>query len=135
MYSEAEANAQHVQLADEAYCIGKAPAAESYLRQDVILDVCIQAGAQAVHPGYGFLSENAGFAEACAARGVCFIGPPASAIVSMGSKSESKIIMEAANVPCTPGYHGEDQSLDRLTMEAEKIGFPVMLKAVMGGGG
>lgn len=124
-----------MQLADEAYCIGRAPASESYLKQQEILDVCLRAGAQAVHPGYGFLSENAAFAQACADSGICFIGPPPGAIISMGSKSESKIIMEAANVPCTPGYHGEDQSLERLKKEAEAIGFPVMLKAVMGGGG
>ncbi|KAG7100029.1 hypothetical protein E1B28_001815 [Marasmius oreades] len=125
----------HVQLAEEAYCIGPAPSAESYLRIDKIIEVCRRSGAQAVHPGYGFLSENAKFAERLAEDGIVFIGPPASAIVSMGSKSESKNIMLAAAVPCVPGYHGENQDPNFLFEQAKKIGFPVLIKAVHGGGG
>lgn len=135
VYSEADAHSLHVRMADEAVCIGPAPATESYLLGEKIMEVCAQTGAQAVHPGYGFLSENAGFSELCASRGVQFIGPPAQAIVDMGSKSASKNIMEAANVPCTPGYHGEAQDIPTLRAEAERIGYPVMLKAVLGGGG
>jgi len=135
VYSEADAGAQHVAEADESYCIGPAAAAESYLVGSKIIDVAKASGAQAIHPGYGFLSENSSFSEMCAANDIEFIGPPKDAIVAMGSKSESKRIMEAANVPCTPGYHGEDQSIETLTTEAKRIGFPVMLKAVMGGGG
>ncbi|PPQ99523.1 hypothetical protein CVT24_005313 [Panaeolus cyanescens] len=121
--------------ADEAYCIGPAPSAQSYLAMDKIIDVCLKSGAQAVHPGYGFLSENAKFSEKLAQNGIVFIGPPASAIVSMGSKSESKNIMLAAGVPCVPGYHGDNQDPDFLFSEAEKIGFPVLIKAIHGGGG
>ncbi|KAI6154059.1 carbamoyl-phosphate synthase L chain, ATP binding domain-containing protein [Pisolithus tinctorius] len=135
VYSEVDANSLHVLEADEAYCIGPAPSAESYLRIDKIIDVCHKSGAQAVHPGYGFLSENAKFAEQLAEEGIVFIGPPSSAIVSMGSKSESKNIMLAAGVPCVPGYHGTDQDPQRLFAEAEKIGYPVLIKAVHGGGG
>ncbi|KZT44280.1 hypothetical protein SISSUDRAFT_1038775 [Sistotremastrum suecicum HHB10207 ss-3] len=135
VYSEVDRNALHVQLADEAFYIGPAPSSESYLRMDRILEVALQTGAQAVHPGYGFLSENAGFAQKLFEHGIVFIGPPASAIVSMGSKSESKDIMIAAGVPCVPGYHGQDQSFDILLSEAKQIGFPVLIKAVMGGGG
>ncbi|KAI0041402.1 hypothetical protein FA95DRAFT_1641898 [Auriscalpium vulgare] len=135
VYSEVDADALHVQLADEAYCIGPAPSSESYLRADKIIDVCRRSGAQAVHPGYGFLSENARFAEQLAKEGIVFIGPPASAIVSMGSKSESKTIMSNAGVPCVPGYHGSDQDPQHLFEEAQKIGFPVLIKAVHGGGG
>ncbi|KAI0312831.1 carbamoyl-phosphate synthase L chain, ATP binding domain-containing protein [Amylostereum chailletii] len=123
VYSEVDADALHVQLADEAYCIGPAQSSESYLRMDKIIDV------------YGFLSENARFAEQLAKEGIVFIGPPASAIVSMGSKSESKTIMSAAGVPCVPGYHGSNQDPSLLLAEAEKIGFPVLIKAVHGGGG
>jgi len=125
----------HVQLADEAYCIGPAPSAESYLRMDKIIEVCHRTGAQAVHPGYGFLSENAKFAERLSQEGIVFIGPPASAIVSMGSKSESKTIMSAVGVPVVPGYHGTNQDPDHLLNEAKHIGFPVLIKAVHGGGG
>ena len=135
VYSDADANAQHVKLADEAVHIGASPAAESYLRQDKILAAAAQTGAQAIHPGYGFLSENAEFSEACAAAGVKFIGPPASAIKDMGSKSASKDIMIAAGVPVTPGYHGADQSMEALTLAAEEVGYPLMIKAVLGGGG
>ncbi|TFK56357.1 hypothetical protein OE88DRAFT_6888 [Heliocybe sulcata] len=125
----------HVQMADEAYRIGPAPSAESYLCMDKIIEVCKRSGAQAVHPGYGFLSENANFAERLAEEGIVFIGPPASAIVSMGSKSESKNIMLAAGVPCVPGYHGTNQDPEFLLQEAKRIGFPVLIKAVHGGGG
>ncbi len=135
VYSEADARARHVDLADEAYLLGPAAAAESYLRIDKILEVAVQAGAEAIHPGYGFLSENAEFAEACAAAGVIFVGPPASAIRAMGSKSQAKAIMAAADVPLVPGYHGADQDPALLRREAEKIGFPVLIKASAGGGG
>ncbi|OBZ66036.1 Methylcrotonoyl-CoA carboxylase subunit alpha, mitochondrial [Grifola frondosa] len=135
VYSEVDADALHVQLADEAYCIGPAASAESYLRMDKIIAVCHRSGARAVHPGYGFLSENPRFAERLAQEGIVFIGPPASAIVSMGSKSESKNIMSAANVPVVPGYHGTDQDPNLLFQEATRIGFPVLIKAVHGGGG
>lgn len=121
--------------ADEAWHIGPPPAAESYLRGERLLEVAGASGAQAVHPGYGFLSENVGFSRACADAGVTFIGPPVPAIDAMGSKSASKRIMIEAGVPVTPGYHGEDQSVERLQAEAEKIKYPVMIKAVLGGGG
>ncbi|KAI6133652.1 carbamoyl-phosphate synthase L chain, ATP binding domain-containing protein [Pisolithus croceorrhizus] len=135
VYSEVDAKSLHVLEADEAYCIGPAPSAESYLRIDKIIDVCNKSGAQAVHPGYGFLSENARFAERLAEEGIVFIGPPSGAIVSMGSKSESKNIMLAAGVPCVPGYHGADQDPQWLFAEAAKIGYPVLIKAIHGGGG
>ncbi|PIL31045.1 transporter [Ganoderma sinense ZZ0214-1] len=135
VYSEVDADALHVRLADEAYCIGPAPSAESYLRIDKIIEVCHKSGAQAVHPGYGFLSENAKFADRLAQEGITFIGPPASAIVSMGSKSESKNIMSAAGVPVVPGYHGTNQDPSFLQQEASRIGYPVLIKAVHGGGG
>ena len=135
VFSEADAKALHVREADEAYAIGPAPAAQSYLRGDAILEVARRSGAQAVHPGYGFLSENADFAEGCAAAGIAFIGPPASAIRAMGSKAESKRLMVAAGVPTVPGYHGEAQEEALLAAEAERIGFPVLIKASAGGGG
>ncbi|KAH9830523.1 carbamoyl-phosphate synthase L chain, ATP binding domain-containing protein [Rhodofomes roseus] len=135
VYSEADADALHVQMADEAYCIGPAASSESYLRMDKIIDVCRKSGAQAVHPGYGFLSENADFAEQLAQAGIVFIGPPASAIVSMGSKSESKTIMANARVPVVPGYHGPNQDPVFLAEQASRIGYPVLIKAVHGGGG
>ncbi|KAG8917804.1 hypothetical protein FRC01_002203, partial [Tulasnella sp. 417] len=135
VYSEVDENAMHVKMADEAYCIGPAPSAESYLRVDKIIDVCKRSGAQAVHPGYGFLSENATFAKELAKAGIVFIGPPVQAIVSMGSKSESKDIMTSAGVPCVPGYHGTNQDPAFLIEQAEQITFPVLIKAVMGGGG
>jgi 3-methylcrotonyl-CoA carboxylase alpha subunit len=125
----------HVSLADEAYLIGPPESKRSYLLGDKILEVAKRSGAQAIHPGYGFLSENAGFARKCEQNGIVFIGPPASAIVSMGSKSESKKIMIDANVPVVPGYHGEEQSKEKLKQEADRIGYPVLIKAVMGGGG
>ncbi|WP_027858237.1 acetyl/propionyl/methylcrotonyl-CoA carboxylase subunit alpha [Marinobacterium jannaschii] len=135
VYSEADANARHVAMADEAFLLGPAPSSESYLRADRIIEICKQSGAQAVHPGYGFLSENTGFAKACEENGIVFIGPPASAIASMGSKSAAKEIMSHANVPLVPGYHGADQSPALLKKEAENCGFPLLLKAVAGGGG
>lgn len=135
VYSEVDKDALHVKLADEAYCIGPAQSAESYLRMDKIIEVCHRSGAQAVHPGYGFLSENAIFSEKLAQEGIVFIGPPASAIVSMGSKSESKNIMSAAGVPCVPGYHGDNQDPSFLYGKAQEIGFPVLIKAIHGGGG
>ena len=135
VYSQADANARHVRLADESVCIGPAAARESYLVADKILAAALQTGAQAVHPGYGFLSENADFADACAQAGVVFIGPPASAIRAMGSKSAAKTLMEKAGVPLTPGYHGDNQDPGFLAAQAEKIGYPVLIKASAGGGG
>jgi len=135
VYSDADANARHVAMADEAFHIGPAPSSESYLRSEKIIEIARQSGAQAIHPGYGFLSENTEFAEACEANGIAFIGPPSSAIAAMGSKSAAKAIMEKAGVPLVPGYHGKDQSPDLLRAEAEKCGFPLLLKAVAGGGG
>ncbi|KAG8185780.1 hypothetical protein JTE90_000761 [Oedothorax gibbosus] len=135
VYSEPDRDALHVRLADEAYCVGPAASQESYLNQSKVLSVAKETNAQAIHPGYGFLSENAEFAELCQHEGVEFIGPPASAIRDMGIKSTSKFIMDKAGVPVIKGYHGEDQSDDRLRTEASTIGYPVMLKAVRGGGG
>ncbi|MFT2111556.1 acetyl/propionyl/methylcrotonyl-CoA carboxylase subunit alpha [Marinomonas sp. 2405UD68-3] len=135
VYSEADRHSRHVALADEAFLLGPAPSSESYLRQDKILDIALKSGAQAIHPGYGFLSENTHFAEDCAKNGVVFIGPPASAIAAMGSKSAAKAIMGKAGVPLVPGYHGDNQSPDVLREEALKCGFPLLLKAVAGGGG
>jgi len=135
VYSDADAGALHVALADEAYPIGAAPARESYLSIDKILAAARASGAEAIHPGYGFLSENAEFAEACAASGIVFIGPPASAIRAMGSKSAAKALMAKAGVPLVPGYHGADQDAALLAREAKKIGFPVLIKASAGGGG
>ncbi|MEY2633615.1 MAG: hypothetical protein RIR00_2269 [Pseudomonadota bacterium] len=135
VYSEADANARHVRLADEAVLLGPAAARESYLVADKIIEACKRTGAQAVHPGYGFLSENEDFAEALAANGLVFIGPPAAAIRAMGSKSEAKKLMGAANVPLTPGYHGDDQTPALLQQEADEIGYPVLIKAAAGGGG
>ena len=135
VYSEADANARHVTMADEAFLLGPAPSSESYLRTDAIIDICKRSGAQAVHPGYGFLSENTSFAEALEAQGITFIGPPSSAIAAMGSKSAAKAIMEDAGVPLVPGYHGEDQSPELLRKESERCGYPQLLKAIAGGGG
>jgi 3-methylcrotonyl-CoA carboxylase alpha subunit len=135
VYSEADANARHVRLADEAVLIGGPEARDSYLRGERILEAAQKTGAQAIHPGYGFLSENEDFAEACAKAGVVFIGPPASAIRAMGSKSAAKALMEKAGVPLTPGYHGERQDPEFLAEQAERIGYPVLIKASAGGGG
>lgn len=134
-YSDVDKNALHVRLADEAVHIGPSPAAESYLRGDKIIEAAKRTGAQAVHPGYGFLSENLAFCKMCEDNGIVFIGPPPGAIRAMGSKSESKDIMIKANVPVTPGYHGLNQDKEFLFAEAAKIGYPVMIKAVSGGGG
>ena len=135
VYSDADAGALHVAMADEAHRIGAAAPRESYLRGDTILDVARRSGAQAVHPGYGFLSENAGFAEACAQAGLVFVGPPPGAIRAMGGKSEAKALMQRAGVKLVPGYHGEDQDPRLLAREAARIGFPVLIKASAGGGG
>ncbi len=135
VYSQADANARHVRLADEAVLIGPAPARESYLVAERILDAAKRTGAEAIHPGYGFLSENDDFAEACEAAGIAFIGPPASAIRAMGSKSAAKTLMEKAAVPLTPGYHGDIQDPGFLSQQAERIGYPVLIKASAGGGG
>ncbi len=135
VFSDADARAYHVRCAGEAVHIGPPEAAQSYLKIDRILDAAMASGADAIHPGYGFLSERAAFSEACAAAGIIFIGPPASAIAAMGDKAESKRRMIAAGVPTIPGYQDEDQADDRLISEAERIGFPVMLKASAGGGG
>ncbi|MFC5475024.1 acetyl-CoA carboxylase biotin carboxylase subunit [Paraherbaspirillum soli] len=135
VYSEADAGAKHVEICDEAVLIGPAAARESYLRADKIIEVALATGAQAIHPGYGFLSENAQFAQACADAGLVFIGPPASAIQAMGSKSAAKELMETAHVPLVPGYHGELQDADFLQQQADQIAYPVLLKASAGGGG
>ncbi|HEY0606970.1 MAG TPA: acetyl-CoA carboxylase biotin carboxylase subunit [Herpetosiphonaceae bacterium] len=135
VYSEADRQALHVRLADEAYLIGPAPAAESYLRADKIVAVARECGAEAVHPGYGFLSERAHFAQACAEAGVVFIGPPVDAIERMGSKIESKRLAIAHDVPVVPGYDGADQASATLQAEAERIGYPLLIKASAGGGG
>ena len=135
VYSEADANALHVLCCDEAYLIGPAPARDSYLKAERIIEVALRSGAQAIHPGYGFLSENAAFARACADAGIVFIGPSASAIAAMGSKSASKDIMGRAGVPLVPGYHGESQDAVLLAQEAERVGYPVLIKASAGGGG
>nr|WP_034339971.1 acetyl/propionyl/methylcrotonyl-CoA carboxylase subunit alpha [Herbaspirillum sp. B39] len=135
VYSDADAQAKHVAACDESVHLGPAPAKESYLCADKIIAAALATGAQAIHPGYGFLSENAGFAQACADAGLVFIGPPASAIDAMGSKSAAKALMEKAAVPLVPGYHGERQESDFLRAEADRIGYPVLLKASAGGGG
>lgn len=135
VYSDADKNSQHVQQADEAVYIGASPASESYLRGDKIIEACLKTGAQAVHPGYGFLSENLPFCQLCTDSNIVFIGPPPKAIKAMGSKSESKDIMIKAGVPVTPGYHGNDQSNANLLKQATIVGYPLMIKAVSGGGG
>ena len=135
VYSEADAGALHVQAADRAYPIGPAAARESYLNIGRIIETARKAGAEAIHPGYGFLSENAEFADACAAAGIVFVGPPASAMRAMGSKSAAKALMETSGVPLLPGYHGDRQDADFLEDQAVRIGFPVVIKAVSGGGG
>ncbi len=135
VYSEADAGALHVAMADEAYLIGPAPAAESYLDADAVIEVARKSGADAVHPGYGFLAENAAFAAACVKAGLVFVGPPADAIRAMGSKSAAKEIMQKAGVPLVPGYHGADQGLAALRDAAKAVGYPVLIKASAGGGG
>ncbi|MBC7149678.1 MAG: acetyl/propionyl/methylcrotonyl-CoA carboxylase subunit alpha [Rhizobium sp.] len=135
VYSEADRDAAHVAMADEAHAIGPAPARHSYLDGEKIIAAALASGAEAIHPGYGFLSENADFAEACAAAGLVFVGPSPSAIRAMGGKSAAKALMADAGVPLVPGYHGDDQSPDLLAAEAAKIGYPVLIKASAGGGG
>jgi 3-methylcrotonyl-CoA carboxylase alpha subunit len=135
VYSDADADALHVAQADEAVRIGGPLARDSYLKIDAVIEAARKSGAQAIHPGYGFLSENAAFAEACAKAKIIFVGPPASAIRAMGGKSEAKALMAKAKVPLVPGYHGEGQSPAMLEKEADKIGYPVLIKASAGGGG
>ena len=135
VYSEADADAQHVRQADEAYLIGGPRPADSYLRGDAVIAAAREAGAEAIHPGYGFLSENADFADAVAAAGLVFIGPSGASMRKMGSKAGAKELMAAAGVPVVPGYTGEDQSPNMLAREAARIGFPLMIKAAHGGGG
>ena len=135
VYSQADAQSQHVAMCDESVLIGPAPAKESYLKMECIISAARDTGAEAIHPGYGFLSENEAFAAACEASGIVFIGPPASAIRAMGSKSAAKALMEKARVPLVPGYHGERQESDFLRQQADAIGYPVLLKASAGGGG
>src|SRR6187402_1589506 len=135
VYSDADAKALHVRQADEAVHIGPAAAAESYLRGDKIIAAAKATGAEAIHPGYGFLSENAEFAEAVMAAGLAWVGPRPDSIRAMGLKDAAKKLMLQAGVPVTPGYLGEDQSPERLLAEAERIGWPVLIKAVAGGGG
>jgi 3-methylcrotonyl-CoA carboxylase alpha subunit len=135
VYSEADAGAMHTEVCDEAYLIGGAAARDSYLHGERIIQVARKTGAQAIHPGYGFLSENADFARACDEADIVFIGPPAAAIEAMGSKSAAKALMEQAGVPLVPGYHGENQDDALLEIEADRIGYPVLIKAVAGGGG
>ena len=135
VYSEVDADALHVQMADEAVCIGPAPAKESYLDMGKIINAAKQAGAQAIHPGYGFLSENARFAQACGDADITFVGPPVEAIELMGSKIASKQLMEHVGVPVLPGYHGVIQDGDFLASKAHDIGFPLLIKASAGGGG
>lgn len=135
VYSEADANALHVKQADQAVCIGPAPSKDSYLRGNYILEQAKALNVDAIHPGYGFLSENAAFARACASAGIIFIGPTIEAIEAMGSKSAAKQIMEHAGVPLVPGYHGDDQNPDIIKQSANAMGYPVLLKATAGGGG
>jgi 3-methylcrotonyl-CoA carboxylase alpha subunit len=135
VYSEADRHALHVREADEAYYIGPAPAAQSYLRIDTIIDVARQSGAEAIHPGYGFLSENADFVEACERAGIVFIGPPAAAMRLMGSKIAAKQLAQSVGAPTVPGYTGESQDDETLMRQAERIGFPLLIKASAGGGG
>ncbi|HPT50369.1 MAG TPA: acetyl/propionyl/methylcrotonyl-CoA carboxylase subunit alpha [Accumulibacter sp.] len=135
VYSEADSNARHVRLADEAVCIGPAAASDSYLLAERLLDAAARTGAEAVHPGYGFLSENDRFADACAAAGRIFVGPPAAAIRAMGSKASAKRLLATAGVPLAPGYHGDAQAAEFLRHQADAIGYPLLIKAVAGGGG
>ena len=135
VYSDADKNALHVNLADEAIYLGPSPSRESYLLSEKVIEAAQRTGAQAIHPGYGFLSENAEFCRLCEKAGITFIGPPVGAIEAMGSKSAAKAIMEKANVPLVPGYHGDDQSEAVIKKAADDMGYPVLLKATAGGGG
>jgi 3-methylcrotonyl-CoA carboxylase alpha subunit len=135
VYSEADRDAMHVSLADEAYPIGAAPPLESYLVAERIIEAALRSGAQAVHPGYGFLSENADFSDACVAAGLVFIGPPAASMRAMGSKAAAKALMEKSGVPLVPGYHGDAQDHSTFAAACAEIGYPVLIKASAGGGG
>jgi 3-methylcrotonyl-CoA carboxylase alpha subunit len=135
VYSDADRGARHTRETDEAYHLGAAAAAESYLNIPKLIELARRVGADAVHPGYGFLSENAAFAQACVDAGLIFVGPPAAAILAMGSKSASKAAMALAGVPVAPGYHGSEQTVQRLTAEADRVGYPLIIKASAGGGG
>lgn len=135
IYSDADANALHVEMADEAVRVGPALSAQSYLNADAIIRAALETGAQAIHPGYGFLSENAGFVDAVETAGLTFIGPSAKAIRAMGLKDAAKALMEQAGVPVVPGYHGDNQDGAFLKSEANRIGYPVLIKARAGGGG
>src|SRR6202035_4060344 len=135
VYSEADAQALHVRSCDEAYCIGPAPARDSYLAIERIIEVAKKAAAECLHPGYGFLSENADFVDACNQAGIAFVGPPAAAMRAMGVKDRAKTLMEKAGVPVVPGYHGERQDAKFLKEKAYEIGYPVLIKPSAGGGG
>lgn len=135
VYSEADRNALHVKMADESVSIGPSPSSESYLVGEKIIQAALDTGAEAIHPGYGFLSENAQFCRQCATNNLVFIGPPVAAILAMGSKSAAKNIMADAGVPLVPGYHGDDQNPDIIKQASNKMGYPVLLKAAAGGGG
>ena len=135
LYSDADRQALHVKMADEAVHVGPSPSKDSYLQAQKIIQIALKVGADAIHPGYGFLSENATFANLCEQNDIVFVGPPVSAIEAMGSKSAAKNIMELAKVPLVPGYHGDDQSIDGLKSHADSMGYPVLLKAAAGGGG
>ncbi len=135
VYSDADREALHVRVADEAFHIGPAPARESYLNGEAVIAAAVRCGAEAIHPGYGFLSENPEFAEAVASAGLVFIGPPAAAIRAMGLKDQARRIMGKSGVPVVPGYDGDNQSADQLRKEASRIGYPVLIKPVAGGGG
>jgi len=135
VYSDADRDALHVTMSDEAVYIGPSPSRESYLLVERIIDAALRTGAEAIHPGYGFLSENANFCRTCTENKLVFIGPPAAAIEAMGSKSAAKNIMEQAGVPLVPGYHGEDQNPSLLKKVSDEMGYPVLLKATAGGGG
>ena len=135
VYSDADRHALHVQMADESVYIGPSPSTESYLVADRIIQAALETGAEVIHPGYGFLSENAEFCRLCEANNLIFIGPPVESIVAMGSKSAAKTIMADAGVPLVPGYHGEDQSAEVIRQAANQMGYPVLLKAAAGGGG
>ncbi|UCX05243.1 acetyl/propionyl/methylcrotonyl-CoA carboxylase subunit alpha [Shewanella glacialimarina] len=135
LYSDADKDALHVAMADESYHLGGSAPADSYLKADLIIDIAKRSGAEAIHPGYGFLSENAEFARKCEQNGIAFVGPGSDAIDAMGSKSAAKQIMGKANVPLVPGYHGDDQSDENLVFQATQVGFPLLIKAAYGGGG
>ncbi|PIY68073.1 acetyl-CoA carboxylase biotin carboxylase subunit, partial [Shewanella sp. CG_4_10_14_0_8_um_filter_42_13] len=135
LYSDADKDARHVAMADESFYLGGSAPADSYLKADLIIEIAKKSGAQAIHPGYGFLSENAEFARKCEQNGIAFVGPGSDAIDAMGSKSAAKNIMSKANVPLVPGYHGDDQTDATLIAQAKAIGFPLLIKAAYGGGG